>query len=77
MTESPLVLAFCLGHLASTESSIDWVAVVHGHGSWRHMGYGLWVRCVMGFVAEVSARLGCGGGLMVVAQWWVVVAWRL
>ena len=41
------------------------------------MGYGLWVRCVMGFVVEVSARLGRGGGLMVVAQWWVVVAWRL
>ena len=31
----------------------------------------------MGFVAEVSTRLGCGGGPMVVVQWWVVVAWRL
>ena len=46
------------------------------------MGLGcIWVMgCglgVMGFVAEVSTRLGCGGGLMVVAQWWVVVAWRL
>ena len=41
------------------------------------MGCRLWVKCVMGFVAEVAARLGCNGGLMVVAQWWVVVAWRL
>ena len=29
------------------------------------MGCGLWVRCVMGFVAKVSARLGCGSGAMV------------
>ena len=40
------------------------------------MGCGLWVRCVMGFVAEVFARLGRGGP-MVMVQWWVVVAWRL
>ena len=49
----------------------------HGHGSWWHMGCGLWVRCVMGFVAKVSTKLRRGGGPMGVAWWWVVVAWRL
>ena len=39
LTKAPLVLAFCLGHLASTESSIDWVAMVAW--PWVLVAYGL------------------------------------